>query len=91
LVEAVGKGGQTQVGFKTSMGMRYVDYLKEGVAYESKNGYVKMSSDFTKQALKDAELLGNKQADRVVWHFWKGADQDVLNFLAEHGIEWTIH
>jgi hypothetical protein len=91
LMETIGAGGETQAAFKTSLGWRYVDYLKEGVAYESKNEFLKMSSSFTKQALKDSELLSGGQADRVVWYLWKGADKGALDFLAEHGIEWVIH
>lgn len=86
-----GEGGVAQRAFSTTLGRRVVDYLRDGVAYESKNGFVRWSSNIAKQIDKDAELLRLGQFDDVIWHFWRGADQSVLDYLAEHGIQWVIH
>ena len=86
-----GSGGAAQQSFLTSMGRRIVDYLRYGVAYESKNGFVQWSSKIAIQIDKDAELLAKGEVKEVIWHLWKGADRSVLDYLAEHGIQWVIH
>lgn len=91
LVDYLGEGGVPQRIFNTTLGRRVVDYLFNGTAYEVKNGFVRMTSAFMRQALKDSELLSTGEVSRVVWHFLQGASYEVLNFLAEHGIEWVNH
>jgi len=93
LENLVGAGGQAQARFSTTLGTRVVDYFKDGVAYESKNGFVKWSSAVARQIDKDAELLGDSESGvtKVVWQLWKGASKEVLDYLADHGVEWVVH
>jgi len=93
LERVVGPGGQAQVGMRTEQGRRVIDYLKDGVAHESKNEFVKLTKSFMDQAVKDALLMRDSSSgvNEVVWHFWKGASKEVLDFLAEQGIKWIVY
>ncbi|NRQ55671.1 hypothetical protein, partial [Brevibacillus sp. HD1.4A] len=97
LAKLVG-GNAKPVYFKTSLGARYVDVLKDGIAYESKVGYKTLTAFNKKQVLKDVELLKKGTVDSVEWHFFKseitgksGASQQLLDFLTQNGIKYTIH
>ncbi len=50
-----------------------------------------LNSAIKKQILKDAELLERGTFDNIVWHFWNGVDQKVLDYLTEHGISYVVH
>ena len=89
---------QLQQGFSTSLGRRIIDVLVDGVAYESKVGYVKYSQAAVNQIMKDAELIAKEQVDGAVWHFFRsgvtreiGADQRLLDLLTRNGIKYVIH
>nr|WP_246427514.1 S8 family serine peptidase [Paenibacillus phyllosphaerae] len=92
-------GGVTNKYMKTSTGGRYIDVLSDGVAYESKVGFVKNNNDLAwSQLYKDAELLTTGQVDRVVWYFFRspetgliGADQRFLDALTKNNIEYIIY
>lgn len=82
----------------TSMGGRYIDQLANGIAHESKVGYTTLSERIKKQILKDAELIEKGKINGAHWHFFisgvtgdGGASQPLLDFLIEHGIQYTIH
>jgi hypothetical protein len=77
-----------------------IDVFSEGVAHESKVGYVPLTDFVKKQILKDAELMNDAESgvEAVKWHFYRsaitgkiGPSQPLLDFLTEHGIEYVIH
>ncbi|MGG1638770.1 RHS repeat domain-containing protein [Paenibacillus sp. NRS-1760] len=87
----------TQVFFKTTQGRRFIDVLHDGIAHESKVGYVSLTSFTEKQILKDAELIKNGTVDGAIWHFYKsgvtgrgGASQPLLDMLTANGIKYVI-
>lgn len=91
-------GGESQVYFKTSQGGRYIDQLANDIAYESKVGYTTLTDFVKKQILKDAELIEQGTIKGANWNFFKsdvtgkvGASKPLLEFLAKHGITYTIH
>ena len=76
----------------TSLGKRVPDYLVDGVAYEAKAGHnVGLTSTIRKQILKDAEMIREGTVVGVQWHFFQGAQKEVLDFLTENGIKYTVH
>jgi len=76
----------------TTLGKRVPDFLVDGVAHEAKAGLnVGLSSTFKKQIVKDAELISTKQINGAHWHFFQGAQQEVLDFLTQNGIKYTVH
>ncbi|MGO4544173.1 hypothetical protein AB4Z29_05195 [Paenibacillus sp. 2TAB23] len=86
-------GGKPNQYFNTSLGARYVDQLSNGIAYESKMGYVKYSSRVMTQIKKDAELMESLDINGATWVFFRspstgliGADQRVLDALTSYGI-----
>jgi hypothetical protein len=92
-------GGESQQYFETSLGKRFVDQLANGVAYESKVGFVRYTKDIETQILKDSEILNaeNSELRGSVWTFFRsaitgevGADQRVLDLLTKHGIKYII-
>lgn len=77
---------------------RRLDVLVNGVAHESKVGYVKWSRRIEKQILKDGALLDARRIQGARWHFFPssasdslGADPRVLNLLETNRISYTIH
>ncbi len=91
-------GGRPQAYFKTTQGGRYIDQLADGIAHESKVGYVTLTNRIRTQILKDAELIRIGQIDGAHWHFFTsgitnrgGASRPLLDFLKENGIAYTIH
>ncbi|MXP05566.1 RHS repeat-associated core domain-containing protein, partial [Apibacter sp. B3546] len=64
-------GGESQVPFKTSKGMRYIDQLVGNSAHESKVGYTTLSKGVQKQIMKDADLIQKGQIESSTWHFFK--------------------
>lgn len=87
-----GSGFKPSKAFSTSDGPRYIDRLVDGVAHEAKAGInVKLGASIERQILKDAELVRNRVVKEAHWHFFQGATDDVLNFLNQHGIKYTLH
>jgi hypothetical protein len=87
-----GRGAKPKSPFKTKDGPRYVDWLVDGIAHESKAGLnVALTSKIRKQVLKDAELIANREIEGAHWHFWQGAQQELLDFLTSVGINYTVH
>lgn len=79
-------------------GVRIFDVFVDGVAHESKVGYVSLSESVQKQIRSDAWLVKNGQVESVHWHFFAsagsntmGASKNVLNLLDELGISYTFH
>jgi hypothetical protein len=78
--------------FNTSLGNRYLDRLLNGVAHEAKAGVnVGLTANIRKQVLKDVELIGRGRINGAHWHFYQGAQQDLLDFLTQNGIQYTVH
>jgi len=95
-------GGESQKYFKTWVNGvekgRFVDQFANRIAHESKVGYTCLNERVREQILKDAYLLQEKTATKVIWHFFRsgitgqlGASKQLLNFLTEHGIEYMFH
>ena len=91
-------GGEAQKYFPTSMGGRFVDRYKARIAHESKVGYTSLTQRIKIQVLKDEYLVKKRRIDGAHWHFFEssvtgkiGPSQPLRNFLAEHGIDYTIY
>jgi RHS repeat-associated protein len=91
-------GGESQVGFETSTGWRYIDQLVNGVAHESKVGYKTLTKSIVRQIAKDVELITNKSIKSSTWHFFKspitgkiGASKPLLEALKKSGIKVIMH
>lgn len=79
---------------------RFFDVFKDGVAHESKVGYVKWGKSIENQIKKDAWLVqqASNGVDSAQWHFFAssasntiGADKRVLDLLDQNNIPYTIH
>jgi hypothetical protein len=78
--------------FSTDIGRRVIDRLLKGIAHESKAGInVKLTNKIRTQILKDVELIKDGEIRGAHWHFFQGAQPDVLKFLEENGIGYTIY
>jgi RHS repeat-associated protein len=78
--------------FATSLGPRYVDRLVDGVAHEAKGGIdVRLNSKIQRQIDKDVELIASGQVRGAHWHFFQGADPELLTELRRNGIDYTVH
>jgi hypothetical protein len=79
--------------FWTSDGWRTFDApIIDRIAHESKAGVnVKLTAPIRRQILKDKWLIENGDIAGAHWHFWQGADQGLLDFLTENGIDFTVH
>ncbi len=82
------------------LAVREIDALAEGVAHESKVGFVRWTSSAKWQILKDAALVreGAAGISEAHWHFWRsditgriGADPRVIRLLDRKGIRYTLH
>jgi hypothetical protein len=102
LYGATAKGKDKQV-WRSTKGFigrgRYFDVFVNGVAHESKVGFVKWSKSIENQILKDAHLAATDDTlEGVHWHFFAssasntmGADKRVLDLLDQKGIPYTLH
>lgn len=77
---------------------RRFDVLADGVAHESKVGFVRMSPSIERQIRSDAWLVKNGDIEGAHWHFFASArsntlsaDKKVLDLLDEQRIPYTIH
>lgn len=87
-----GRGHKPKTAYRTSFGKRYIDWLVDNIAHEAKAGInVKLTAAMRKQALKDAELVAKEKVDGVHWHFFQGADKQLLDFLTSLRIPYTVH
>jgi hypothetical protein len=87
-----GRGFKPTKAYKTSLGNRYIDWFLDNVAHEAKAGInVTLGAKIRKQALKDAELVASGKVDAAHWHFFQGADKELLDFLGSLGIRYTVH
>jgi len=87
-----GAGTKPSSPFKTSFTYRFPDRVFNKIAHESKAGLnVKLNDRIRMQILKDADLIRLKKFDAVHWHFFRGAQPDVLKFLEQNGIGYTIY
>jgi RHS repeat-associated protein len=78
--------------FSTSLGSRYIDRLVNGIAHESKAGFnVGLNGNIERQILKDAELIQAGRIQGAHWHFFQGAQSDVLEYLTKEGISYTVY
>ena len=75
-----------------------MDFLADGVAHESKVGYVAYSANVIRQIEKDAGLLRTGAVQGAHWHFFVseatgkgGADERIFSLLREHGISFQVY
>lgn len=87
-------GGESQAFFSTSRGARFVDQLVDGVAHESKVGYVSKTTEVARQVAKDTELIQSGQVEGAAWHFFPspvtgkcGPSDPLCTMLEEAGIQ----
>jgi len=90
-------GGSSQTSLKTTLGLRRVDQLVDGIAYEAKTGYTSLSASIKTQVAKDAELLQTGQVEKVIWRFYQspttgkaGASKPLQKALKNAGIETQV-
>jgi hypothetical protein len=88
-------GAQTEVRFETAQGGRNVDVLTpEGLAIETKVGYVSYEPSIQLQVAKDELLLQNQQVNAVKWIFLEnmygeiGPSGPLADALTQKGIQW---
>jgi len=91
-------GGQSQVPFKTSQGMRFVDQLVNGVANEAKVGYTSLTQRAANQISKDQLLVSSNAVKNAVWNFFTspitgktGPSAPLQNALKQAGIGVVIN
>lgn len=77
---------------------RRFDAVAEGLAYESKVGFVDLDAGTRAQINSDAYLIETGAIRGAHWHFYPsdrtdqiGASKQVLDLLEEKGIPFTIH
>lgn len=77
---------------------RRFDVVANGVAHESKVGYVYLTDGIRRQINSDAYAVETGQIDGAHWHFYPssrtdqlGASSAVMALLEEKGIPYTIH
>ena len=87
-------GGRPQAYFPTTQGTRYIDQLINGMAYESKVGYVALTQDISLQVSKDVELIHSGAVSSVSWVFFPspttgayGPSGPLYNLLVNNGIQ----
>jgi hypothetical protein len=51
---------------------------------------VRLTSAIQKQIDKDAELVANGTFDEVVWYFFQGGQQGLLDELTRNGIRYVL-
>ncbi|QXT61603.1 hypothetical protein [Tessaracoccus palaemonis] len=102
---ATSTGTTTQTVFSTSScsllsnrHVRRIDVLADGVAHESKVGYLSMSPGIRAQIESDACLIATGAIKSAHWHFFAsaqsntiGATKAIVELLDKHGIPFTIH
>jgi hypothetical protein len=87
-----GRGFKPRSPFKTGLTRRYIDRIVDDVAHEAKAGVnVGLTSEIRVQALKDAELIAKKRIRGAHWHFFQGAQKELLDFLTTNGITYTVY
>ncbi|WP_244114099.1 filamentous hemagglutinin N-terminal domain-containing protein [Burkholderia contaminans] len=92
-------GGQGNVSFPTTEGMRFVDRLTPGnIANEAKVGYTSLDSFTKTQVVKDIELMKTGVVNGVTWHFYTspvtgmgGPSPGLLKMLNDADIKVVIH
>ncbi|WP_229656704.1 two-partner secretion domain-containing protein [Burkholderia pseudomallei] len=92
-------GGQSQVTFQTSQGIRVVDQLTpSNIANEAKVGYTYFDANTATQISKDVELMKTGAVNGVTWNFYTspvtgkgGPSPDLLKVLTNAGIKVVIH
>ena len=91
-------GGSSHKVFNTSLGKRVVDQFADGIAHESKVGFVNSSAFVRKQIAKDANLIANNDiVQGAMWHFYKspktglqGASETVIKLLNDNNIPYVF-
>lgn len=78
--------------------VRVFDVFVDGVAHESKVGYVNFSESIANQIRSDAYLIKNGDIKGAHWHFLPSGQSDslgaapmILDLLEQNGIPYTIH
>jgi len=92
-------GGQSQVTFQTTQGVRVVDQLAPGaLAHESKVGYTSLDANTALQVMKDTELLSRGMVNGVTWNFYRspvtgrvGPAPALEKALSDAGIKIKVH
>jgi RHS repeat-associated protein len=92
LAKTLGGAAKNTKPIQTTLGNRIPDFLVDGISYEAKAGVnVGLTSSIRKQVLKDAELILTKRINGAEWHFYQGAQKELLDFLSQNGIRSVVH
>jgi len=87
-----GRGYKPTKYFNTSFGRRLPDRIVGGVIHEAKAGLnAKLNDRIRSQVLADAELVATGKFEEAHWHFFQGASPNLLKFLLNNGIRYTLH
>lgn len=87
-----GAGIKQQKPLKTSLTYRKHDQVVKKIAHESKGGLnVKLNGKMMEQILKDAALIKKGKIHGAHWHFFQAAQPEVLSFLEQNGIAYTVY
>ena len=66
--------------------------ISSRITHEAKGGLnVKLTRFVERQILKDAELIQSGQIRGAHWHFFQGAQSDVLELLTKYRIDYTVY
>ncbi len=85
-----GQGVKPKSPFSTPYGKRYPDRLLNGISYESKAGLnVGLTSNF--EIAKDPYLINAGRIKGAEWHFWRGAQPELIQALQNAAIKAVIH
>jgi hypothetical protein len=87
-----GAGIKPSKKLRTNLGTRSPDRTLNRIIHEAKGGFnVKLEGKLRTQILKDAELLRKGKVRGVHWHFFQGAQPEILRFLEQNGIGYTVY
>jgi hypothetical protein len=63
-----------------------------GISHESTAGLnVKLTSNIEKQIAKDSYLINAGRIKGAEWHFWRGAQPELIQALQKAGIKAVVH
>ena len=91
-------GALTEQEFSTTLGIRRVDVLTpDGLAIESKVGYMSLTRDIASQIAKDQLLIQDQDVTGVLWEFSRsqttgrvGPSYPLAAALTKAGIAWVV-
>ncbi|MGO2612212.1 hypothetical protein, partial [Corynebacterium flavescens] len=97
-IEAGVRVSSAACGEECANNRRAADVLAGGVLYEANVGYVGLNDAVKTRIDTDAALIAAGDIQGFHWHFYPsahsgqlGGSPEMFDYLAEHGIRYTIH